>query len=247
MDAKPADFFIGVADLFAIILPGALLSYLALEAATQNVEVADYIVGSMRHFREGTAQGWVAFALSSYLLGHFASLIGAFFLDPFYGKTFVPRKKKENGDRLFYCARRSRNKALGLGDDGPTPYKWARMSIRLRNAGAMQEIDRLEADSKFFRSLTVVLVILAVGIVCETISQPGTIWGVPLMAASRSVASGVVASQPGAIWRVLLKGAIRVSICIIFARLSFWRFSDLRWKAAEAAYLAAVAPGETAA
>ncbi|MGA2740032.1 MAG: hypothetical protein ABSG65_21660 [Bryobacteraceae bacterium] len=37
MAAKPADFFIGVADLFTILLPGALLSYLAIDMATQHI------------------------------------------------------------------------------------------------------------------------------------------------------------------------------------------------------------------
>ena len=35
MSTKPADFFIGVIDFFAIILPGALLAYLALVALRQ--------------------------------------------------------------------------------------------------------------------------------------------------------------------------------------------------------------------
>jgi hypothetical protein len=92
------------------------------------------------------------------------------------------------------------------------------MSIRLRNASAMQEIDRLEADSKFFRSVTVVLLIFACGLACETMSHRETLCGVSL---------------GGTFLGVLLWG--------IFVLLSFWRFSNLRWKAAEAAYLALVA------
>jgi hypothetical protein len=106
MAAKPADFFIGVVDFFAIILPGALLSYLALEAATQET------VYSMMPALRGTAQGWVAFTLSSYLLGHFASLIGARFLDPLYEKTFMGRWKRA-GDRPFELAGERKDKALG--------------------------------------------------------------------------------------------------------------------------------------
>jgi hypothetical protein len=222
MEAKPADFFIGVADLFAILLPGALLTFMAVETAAHYDWVARYTLGSIRHFREGSAEGWLAFAISSYLLGHLASLIGAFFLDPQHLKTKVrSHKVTHNGDRLFGLALHRRNETLKLRDDctdtdNPTPYKWARMSLRLKNSGAMQEIDRLEADSKFFRSVTVVLVIFALGTVCEAISQQGT--------------------ERGA----LLRGASRALVCFVFARLSFWRFSDLRWKAAEAAYLAAV-------
>ena len=80
MATKPADFFIGVVDFFAIILPGALLSYLALDAATQHV------IGPITPALKDATQGWVAFALSSYLLGHFASLIGAFI----HGYSSIP-------------------------------------------------------------------------------------------------------------------------------------------------------------
>ena len=59
MSTKPADFFIGVIDFFAIILPGALLSYLVLVALRQYHPPLADLPG------EGTAAGWVAFALSS--------------------------------------------------------------------------------------------------------------------------------------------------------------------------------------
>lgn len=221
METKPADFFIGVVDFFAIILPGALLSYLALVALKQHD------LGLIKLPLEGTAQGWVAFALSSYLLGHFASLIGAASLDhlyewtyrrlwtrtwrwgrskPCYGyeRTYLRRLCIRSEDQLYKHAGTLKDRALG--ENNVTNYKWARMSLRLRNASAMQEIDRLEADSKFFRSVTVVILIAFAGAI---MSHMGTRRGMSL--------SG------------------------IFVLLSFWRFSNLRWKAAEAAYLAIIA------
>jgi hypothetical protein len=196
MATKPADFFIGVVDFFAIILPGALLSYMALHALKQHGS------GLMLLVPEGTAPGWVAFALSAYLLGHFASLIGAFFLDPLYKLSYV-RWHARTGDQIYGHAGKLKAKELGAND--VTTYKWARMSIRLRNASAMQEIDRLEADSKFFRSVTIVLLISP----CIITSYRGTFWGVSL-------------------WALLVL-------------LAFLRFANLRWKAAEAAYVAIVA------
>ena len=221
MATKPADFFIGVVDFFAIILPGALLSYLALVAPRQP---------DLRLIKlplEGTAQGWVAFALSSYLLGHFASLIGAAFLDRLYEwtyrrlwtrswrwgrsqpsqgyeQTYLKRLWTRSEDQLYEHAGRQKDEALG--ENNVTNYKWARMKLRLRDASAMEEIDRLEADSKFFRSITVVLLSLIFAF------------------------AGAIKLPPGSRWELA-----------ILVLLSFWRFSNLRWKAAEAAYLAAVA------
>jgi hypothetical protein len=223
MATKPADFFIGITDFFAIILPGAFLSYLALVALRQNGP------GLIKLPSEGTAEGWVAFLLSSYLLGHFASLIGAAFLDrlyertyvtlwtrtwrwgrsepsPGYQRTYLTRLWTRSEDQLYEHAGTLKDKALG--ENNVSNYKWARMCLRLRNASAMQEIDRLEADSKFFRSVTVVLLIAAIEFAGAIMSHLGTGWG--------------------------------VSLWVIFVLLSFWRFSNLRWKAAEAAYLAIV-------
>jgi hypothetical protein len=81
----------------------------------------------------------------------------------------------------------------------------------------MQEIDRLEADSKFFRSVTVVLLIFC-GVAGEMMSYNGTLRG--------------VSSLEKASW---------VSLWAILVLLSFWRFSNLRWKAEQAAYLAVLA------
>ena len=73
MATKPADFFIGVVDFFAIILPGALLSYLALVAPRQHD------LGVITLPREGTAQGWVrlravVLSVGSFRIPHRGSL-----------------------------------------------------------------------------------------------------------------------------------------------------------------------------
>jgi hypothetical protein len=209
MSTKPADFFIGVIDFFAIILPGALLSYLVLVALRQYHPPLADLPG------EGTAAGWVAFALSSYLLGHFASLIGAFFLDALYALTYLKFRSRtwrrrphwnRLDDQLY--VRAGALKEAELGTSNVTTYKWARMTLQSHAAGAMQEIDRLEADSKFFRSVTVVLVIVALAFGGSITTHLGSGWGSLLLA--------------------------------IFVYLCFWRFSNLRWKATEAAYLAVI-------
>lgn len=150
MATKPADFFIGVVDLFSIFLPGALLSFLFLGVARQN------IIGKLVPDIEGAAANWMAFALVAYLLGHFASLVGAVILDRIYDQTFV-KYKRRHGDHLYNYARKLKANVLGDKDNIANAYKWARTNVRLRNGNGTTEIDRLEADSKFFRSVSVVL------------------------------------------------------------------------------------------
>ncbi len=69
MTTKPADFFIGVVDLFSIFLPGALLAYLFLAVAGQDA------LDARLPFIHNTAADWIAFFLAAYL-GHFAALVG---------------------------------------------------------------------------------------------------------------------------------------------------------------------------
>jgi hypothetical protein len=149
MAAKPADFFIGVVDLFSIFLAGALLSFLFLKTARDNIFCLLPRI-------EGVAANWIAFALASYLLGHFASLVGAVVLDRVYDRTFV-KYKRRHGDHLYNYARKLKANVLGREDSVANAYKWARANVRLRGADGAIEIDRLEADSKFFRSVSVVL------------------------------------------------------------------------------------------
>ena len=155
MDVKPADFFIGVADLFSIFLPGALLSYLLLDVARRD------IIGQILPAIASEAANWMAFILAAYLFGHFASLIGAAFLDRIYDRTFV-KYKRRHGDHLYHYACTIKADALGRDDKISNTYKWARAFIRLRSAESATEIERLEADSKFFRSVSVVLPVAAI-------------------------------------------------------------------------------------
>src|ERR1700687_5776881 len=152
---KPSDFYIGVVDFFSIVLPGALLTFLFLDFAKQNV------FGKLTPTLEGATASWIAFALASYLLGHFASLAGASVLDSIYDWTYVKYKRRK-GDELYKYALELKAKTLGAQENIANAYKWAKANARQRSVSGMQEIDRLEADSKFFRSVTVVLAVFAV-------------------------------------------------------------------------------------
>jgi hypothetical protein len=130
MATKPADFFLGVVDFFSIVLPGALLAFLFLDFARQNV------FGKLMPTIDGTVAGWISFALASYLLGHLASLIGARVLDSIYDWTYVKYKRRK-GDPLLEYTRELKAQSLGARENIANAYKWARANARQRSSSGM--------------------------------------------------------------------------------------------------------------
>jgi 8-oxo-dGTP pyrophosphatase MutT (NUDIX family) len=127
------------------------------------------------------------FLVASYLLGHFVFLIGSAVLDPLYDWA---RRATEAGDvrRLAMGKRRAsaaarlaartmfphetdgalrtalRLKEDRLGHpaaDGVNAFQWCRAQLMLGHQEALAVVQRFEADSKFFRSLVIVLVAVA--------------------------------------------------------------------------------------
>ena len=80
MPEEPADLFIGVVDLFAILLPGAVLAALLGNVGYER------LIGDLLPTLTTDAAKWLAFAIASYFLGHFLVLIGAAF-DPLYDRV----------------------------------------------------------------------------------------------------------------------------------------------------------------
>jgi hypothetical protein len=73
---KPADFFVGLVDFFAILLPGAMLAFVL----DKRVELSD-----LSFPRLAFPEGWTAFAafaLVAYVLGHFVFVVGSLCFDP---------------------------------------------------------------------------------------------------------------------------------------------------------------------
>src|SRR5215471_15822344 len=75
---KPGDFFLGVLDFLAILLPGSLTTWLAIQylpSATLRAALTFAALGT-----EGQPDPLVAgaaFLLSSYMLGHFVFMAGS--------------------------------------------------------------------------------------------------------------------------------------------------------------------------
>lgn len=155
-------FFLGVVDLFSILLPGAILTYWALTAFFWNQLPKD---------SPWDARNWTIFIVISYVAGHVISALGGIVLDKIYDRTYKLWGKTDgdyahpNGRRAEYVRLRHRAKALAehsLGDyysDQDSVLSWSEALVRLSSMSAGGEIDHLEGESKFFRSLTVVLIL----------------------------------------------------------------------------------------
>lgn len=153
---KPNEFLLGVMDFFAIVLPGAIATWVI------SYYLPDDLAVKLDLSAEGNdAVRWAAFLVCSYTVGHFVFMLSSR-LDPTYDR-WRKRTKPPDEDRTFSAASALRRK---LNEDIPeaafSTLKWAKTYITIHCPQARAEIERLEADQKFFRSLVLIAVGLAV-------------------------------------------------------------------------------------
>jgi hypothetical protein len=188
MAYKPGDFFIGVIDFFGILVPGAVLVSL-------HGEFVPYLPSFPIDDHE--TERWIAFALASYVVGHFLLGLGVPLnnllslrypseQDRFYNevKSKIPLPKKpdalaKNGcTETLVCAYTSAcsgvkklGDVLGFGGDADNArreaFYRAYAFVRLNSASALAEIERQMADYKLFRSLTLVFVLDLILVWCH--------------------------------------------------------------------------------
>lgn len=178
---EPQKFFIGLIDFFSILLPGALLTYLLKD------DIGQAFLGDGYHALAGT-EGWAAFLFSSYLLGHFIFLLGSLLLDDHvYDRirkaTYEEQVKrltkgeklssvlfrwlavcliKKDADRAVSQAVRIKEHYLDplKASSAINAFQWCKARLTLEHPEAIATVHRFEADSKFFRSLLIVLCVL---------------------------------------------------------------------------------------
>ena len=183
MNVEPQKFFIGLIDFFSILLPGALLTYMLKNDA------GPLLLGD-NYETLGEVEAWTVFLFASYLLGHFSFLLGSWKLDDeVYDRlrkaTFAEQvkilKKKDGAlsphwirllaKHLFSYKHvdTSLNQVLRIKKHYLNPlgassainaFQWAKARLTIEKPNALEVVQRFEADSKFFRSLVVVLLIL---------------------------------------------------------------------------------------
>lgn len=229
MNFEPQKLFIGITDLFSILMPGALLTYILKDDIGPLLLDDNYLV------LEGT-EAWFVFFFSSYLLGHLIFLVGSKYLDDYFyqpvrdatydnqiyklakGKKLswgINRKMalslfKHNSDKAVKVAERIREHNLKHISAAKkvnfiNTYQWAKSKLTLEAPEAMVTVQRFEADSKFFRSFFVVLFL-----------------GIPLFIYQS---------------KLLVCEVLVVSVIgLVFLWFSFLRFADQRFKSTKQAY-----------
>lgn len=152
---KPSELFVGVLDFFAILLPGAIAT------AILTPKISPYIVGPLIQSPTDETGQWAIFLACAYFLGHLIFLVGAY-IDRFYNLLRQWLNPDEN-ESAYQCATRIKNEFLDKNEQKAlNTFQWARSVLLLSCPMAAADVHRLEADSKFFRSLLVVCALSAV-------------------------------------------------------------------------------------
>ncbi|MCW5969687.1 MAG: NUDIX domain-containing protein [Blastocatellales bacterium] len=181
MNFDPKKFFIGLMDFFSILLPGALLTYLLMG------EVGPVVLGD-RYANLAGAEAWAAFLFASYLLGHLAFLLGSW-LDGIYDWlrdrtlnrqiSHVATRGRVLSWPVRVCVslvfKRERNVAVNRAvkikehalatlqaKDAINAFQWSKALLNVASPQSLAVVQRFEADSKFFRCFTVVLLLLLI-------------------------------------------------------------------------------------
>lgn len=179
MNFDPQKLFIGLTDFFAIVLPGAVLSYVLMD------EMGPMVLGA----RFDALEGWGAagvFLFASYLLGHLVFLLGAWldelydwlrgytlnrqiallayqaYLLPWAVRVLIWLVFKEERNQALEAAVRLKRQALGPLHAGHAvnAFQWCKALLNIESPASFTVVQRFEADSKFFRSFSVVLLML---------------------------------------------------------------------------------------
>jgi hypothetical protein len=147
--SKPSEFYVGVLDFFAILLPGAIAT------AILAPRIGYLVLGPLVIVPTSEPGKWAAFLTCSYFLGHLLFLVGSY-LDRLYD-TLRKRLNPYGNESAYQCATRIRDCLIvGAEQKALNTFQWTRSVLIAKCPVAAEDVHRLEADSKFFRSLLVV-------------------------------------------------------------------------------------------
>lgn len=163
MKLEPETLFVGVIDFFSVLLPGAVLTLLLKDKAMAELSRAGFPE------IHGNTAGWATFLFSSYLLRHFIFLVGSKLDDWIYKRirdATKTRKGKHPWASTKWLAKKFFPKAPDLALEKASPIKdrylpdeeekmvvntfhWAKAMLAIHCPGALVEVQRLEANSRF--------------------------------------------------------------------------------------------------
>lgn len=232
MNFDPKNFYIGMMEFFSILMPGALLVYLYGPALHQG------LVGRPLAADAGVESTVLVF-FGSYLVGHLVFLVGSLWVDerlyaplrtrrstsvqPQAGTGFFARLADGLAQQMLprvndlaqQQVRLIRNHYLApLGaQEAVNAYQWSKARLMGEDAEGLAEVKRFEADSKFFRSFFVAMLLV-------------------LVVKLATLLGAVLPGGEGAGGAALAE----MAFCAGVLFLAFWRYADLRLKAVDLAY-----------
>jgi len=184
MNFEPQKLFIGLMDFFSILLPGALLIYLLMGDVDLTALMGD------KYKTPTGPEGWVVFLITSYLFGHLLFSMGSWLdevlydwlrrgytlnkqiillarrgqLLPWYARAFIWTVFKQESDLAVDRAGKIKEKMLkGLhAKKAVNTFQWSKVFLAKEHPESLVPVQRFEADSKFFRSFVIVLIVLLV-------------------------------------------------------------------------------------
>jgi len=165
MSLQPSNFYITVIDLFAILLPGAIGAlFLGWSCSEGNIileghPICEFIKFDLESQKIGSFQ-LLVFLFLAYLLGHLINQIGSYVDDLLYDKLkylFFPGKTRLNRVKDI----RERKYLHNTEASKLSNFQWSIFKLQKDQSPVYAEVERYMAESKFFRGLFVVLIIIA--------------------------------------------------------------------------------------
>lgn len=152
MTFKPGDFFFGLFELLAYIVPGMILFATLPEVLRWNAPQYLNILNNS----QVTTVGWVVFILVSYIFGHFIHHISALLLNPIYTATYYKKKKNKHNAFIMsteHLIKKAMPNRLDL-------FSSAEAYISCKQPSLISELEKHSANSKLFRALSILCIYL---------------------------------------------------------------------------------------
>lgn len=165
---KPGDFYVGVISFFSILVPGAVAAALLQPFLDLS------FLGSVFSEPGSAAERWTAFLIFAYFLGHLIFLCGSY-IDPWYDRIRNKLNPYTN-ESAYQCATALRLSSLhGAENKAVSTFQWCRAILTVMFPAAAGHVHELEADSKFFRSLLIVLSLTSLVLLTQGLMVEGLI------------------------------------------------------------------------
>jgi hypothetical protein len=153
--SKPSEFYVGVLDLFAILLPGAIAT------AILEPRVGPLIFNTLAPAPSTEGAKWAYFLVFAYFVGHVVFLVGSY-IDRLYDPV-RKRLNPYNNESAYSYATAIRDGVIDAAQRSAlNTFQWSRSVLIAKCPAAAEDVHRLEADSKFFRSLLVICLLAAI-------------------------------------------------------------------------------------